>query len=51
VQFWATTVPQNTRSRRLLEACGYESVAPEAAPRLVSYDEGDLVYRRTASGN
>jgi RimJ/RimL family protein N-acetyltransferase len=45
VQFWATTVAQNTKSRRLLEACGYETVAPEAAPRLVSYDDGDLVYR------
>lgn len=45
VHFWATTVPANTRCRRLLDACGYEPVAPDAAPRLVSYDDGDLVYR------
>jgi RimJ/RimL family protein N-acetyltransferase len=51
VQFWATTVPENKRCQRLLEACGYEPVAPNAAPRLVSYDEGDLVYRRGPGGN
>jgi RimJ/RimL family protein N-acetyltransferase len=51
VQFWATTVPENTRCQRLLQACGYAAVPPEAAPRLVSYDAGDLVYRRARSSS
>jgi RimJ/RimL family protein N-acetyltransferase len=48
VQCWATTIPQNTRCRALLERCGYVQVSPGHAPRLVTYDQGDLVYRRAA---
>lgn len=43
---WATTLPANERSWRLLARCGYGRVAPSAAPVLMSYDEGDWVFRR-----
>lgn len=42
---WATTVPDNARSRRLLERCGYVAVDPADAPHLHTYDQGDLVFR------
>jgi RimJ/RimL family protein N-acetyltransferase len=45
-QCWATTLPANVRSSRLLTACGYERVDPATAPDLKSYDEGDWVFRR-----
>jgi RimJ/RimL family protein N-acetyltransferase len=45
VQFWATTVPDNTRCRALLQRCGYVEVDVAEAPALVSYADGDLVYR------
>jgi RimJ/RimL family protein N-acetyltransferase len=44
--FWATTVPANRSSARLLERCGYRQIAPAHAPVLYSYDEGDLVFVR-----
>ena len=47
--FWGTTLPANTRSAALLERCGYLRVDPVSAPRLLSYDDGDLVYRRAAA--
>ncbi|MBB2486140.1 GNAT family N-acetyltransferase [Mitsuaria sp. WAJ17] len=43
---WATTVPANERSWRLLERCGYVRAAPPEAPALMSYEEGDWVFRR-----
>jgi RimJ/RimL family protein N-acetyltransferase len=43
---WATVTPSNRRSVRLLERLGYTPVS-EGWPRLGSYDEGDLVYRRS----
>ncbi|WP_431104328.1 GNAT family N-acetyltransferase [Roseateles noduli] len=43
---WATTLPVNLRSSRLLSACGYERVDPATAPDLLTYDEGDWVFRR-----
>ncbi|WP_431256483.1 GNAT family N-acetyltransferase [Roseateles chitinivorans] len=45
-QCWATTLPANVRSSRLLTACGYERIDPAAAPDLMTYDEGDWVFRR-----
>lgn len=45
--FWATTVPPNRRCQTLLERCGYERVAQGWPQPLLSWDEGDLVYRRT----
>jgi RimJ/RimL family protein N-acetyltransferase len=47
VQCWATTMAHNTRCRALLERGGYVQVSPASAPRLVSYDDGDLVFRRS----
>jgi RimJ/RimL family protein N-acetyltransferase len=42
--FWATTDPQNLKSIRLLKRCGFlETSVP--AHGLLSYDEGDLVFR------
>jgi RimJ/RimL family protein N-acetyltransferase len=41
---WATTIPENVRSRALLSRCGYMQVLPERSPRLLTYDEGDLVF-------
>jgi RimJ/RimL family protein N-acetyltransferase len=44
--FWATTLPGNSRSIRLLERLGY---APAKAwPSIGSYHPGDLVYHRAA---
>ena len=47
---WATTVPANTRCQALLLRCGYRAVDPSSAPRLYSYDPGDLVFTRDAEG-
>jgi RimJ/RimL family protein N-acetyltransferase len=46
VDCWATTLPANTRSGRLLAACGYVTVDPGRAPALLTYDDGDLVFAR-----
>ena len=46
---WGTTLPENTRSAGLLHRCGYHRVSPEGLPRLYSYDEGDIVFRRDMS--
>ena len=43
---WATTVPANTRCQALLLRCGYRTVDAASAPRLYSYDPGDLVFTR-----
>jgi RimJ/RimL family protein N-acetyltransferase len=43
-EFWATTAPGNARSIRLLERLGYVR-ATTGWPRLLSYDDGDVVYR------
>ncbi|MBX3437463.1 MAG: GNAT family N-acetyltransferase, partial [Planctomycetaceae bacterium] len=45
---WATTVPENTRSIRLLQRLGYSRVAA-GWPELASYDPGDLVFSRSLS--
>ncbi|MFC5498602.1 GNAT family N-acetyltransferase [Caenimonas terrae] len=44
VDFWATAVPANLRCQALLARAGYVAVAPADAPRLLSYDDGDLVF-------
>ncbi|HMM87156.1 MAG: GNAT family N-acetyltransferase [Gammaproteobacteria bacterium] len=49
VEFWATTVPANTRCQALLRRSGYAEVAPASAPALASYEPGDLVFRRRAA--
>ena len=43
---WATTLPANERSWRLLERCGYARVAPTLAPVLMTFEPGDWVFRR-----
>jgi RimJ/RimL family protein N-acetyltransferase len=43
---WATVAPGNERSLRLLARLGYAPVA-EGWPALGSYDDGDLVFRRS----
>lgn len=45
VTCWATTVPQNTQSWRLLERSGYVRTAPPVAPALSTWDEGDWAFR------
>jgi RimJ/RimL family protein N-acetyltransferase len=45
--FWATVRPENLRSIKLLRRLGYAQVSEW--PRLLSYDSGDAVYRRSAS--
>lgn len=47
--FWATTAATNQRCRALLERSGYVQVTAPT-PKLLSYDDGDLVYVRTGSG-
>ncbi|PBI87749.1 hypothetical protein BKP43_38150 [Variovorax boronicumulans] len=44
---WATTLPENARSNRLLLSCGYVRVNPAMAPQLLTYDDGDWVYCAT----
>jgi RimJ/RimL family protein N-acetyltransferase len=44
--FWATTVPGNKRCQALLERCGYRRVPQGWPETLLSWDDGDLVYRR-----
>jgi RimJ/RimL family protein N-acetyltransferase len=44
--FWATVLPSNERSVRLLKRLGYQTV-PEGWPPLGSYQEGDLVFSRS----
>ncbi|MDH0867863.1 GNAT family N-acetyltransferase [Mitsuaria sp. GD03876] len=46
---WATTLPANARSSRLLTRCGYLPVDPALAPALMTYDDGDLVFRLPAA--
>lgn len=43
--FWATTVPENTRCQSLLLRSGYTQVHA-APPMLYSYEPGDLVFHR-----
>jgi RimJ/RimL family protein N-acetyltransferase len=43
-RFFATTLPDNSRSRALLRRCGYIEIEPALAPHLLSYAPGDLVY-------
>jgi RimJ/RimL family protein N-acetyltransferase len=44
-RFWATTVPANWRSQKLLLASGYRQIHGQA-PRLLSFELGDLVFFR-----
>lgn len=44
---WAATLPTNLRSVALLTRCGYRQTEPQHAPRLLSYEEGDLVFSLT----
>lgn len=48
--FWATTVPANTRCQALLLRSGYVRVPGDAGPGLLSWDPGDWVYRRQHHG-
>lgn len=43
-EYWATTVHDNLRCQHLLTRCGYQGCAVPTHP-LLSYDEGDLVFR------
>lgn len=46
---WATTHPENVRSRALLVKAGYVQSATQGLPMLYSYDEGDLVFHRSVA--
>jgi RimJ/RimL family protein N-acetyltransferase len=50
-EFWATVMPNNTRSMRLLERLGYLEAPAETWPRLTSYDPGDRVFYYIESSN
>jgi RimJ/RimL family protein N-acetyltransferase len=43
--FWATTVPENIASVRVLEKLGFVEIDPSQAPLLLSYDSGDRVFQ------
>jgi RimJ/RimL family protein N-acetyltransferase len=43
--FWATVVPDNAGSVRLLERLGFRQAEPDDGLTLWSYDPGDLTYR------
>ena len=42
--FWATTVPENLGSAKVLEHLGFTEIDPTLAPDLLSFDEGDRVF-------
>jgi RimJ/RimL family protein N-acetyltransferase len=46
-KFWATVLPANVGSVRLLQRLGYTKIDSDW-PGLASYDEGDLVFCRVA---
>lgn len=46
-EFWATVMPGNTHSIRLLERNGYREAPRETWPQLRGYDLGDRVFRCT----
>ena len=41
--FWATTVPENSRCQALLHRSGYKQVLA-GTPSLYSFEKGDLVF-------
>lgn len=47
---WATVVPANAGSRGVLRRLGFVEADPPDAPRLLSYDDGDLVLMRDLGG-
>lgn len=47
-EFWATVTPGNVPSKRLLLKSGYVEVSDENLPQLMSYDENDWVFYRSA---
>ncbi len=47
-EFWAATVPANTRCQSLLLRSGYLPVPPSQAPALASYEAGDQVFHKQA---
>jgi len=44
-RLWATTLPANQRCQALLRRCGYVLASTDHPERLLSYDDGDLVFR------
>lgn len=42
--FWATTVPENLASAKVLENLGFTEIDSIFAPALLSFDEGDRVF-------
>jgi RimJ/RimL family protein N-acetyltransferase len=42
--FWATTVPENLASAKVLENLGFTQIDSIFAPALLSFDEGDRVF-------
>ena len=43
--FWATTVPENIASAKVLEKLGFVEIDSGQATLLLSYDEGDRVFQ------
>lgn len=42
--FWATVVPENVASARVVEHLGFREIDADLAPVLLSFDEGDRVF-------
>lgn len=42
--FWATAVPENLASARVVEHLGFREIDPDLAPELMSFDKGDRVF-------
>ena len=42
--FWATLVPENVASARVVEHLGFAEIDAKLAPKLLSFDEGDRVF-------
>lgn len=43
-EFWATAVPENVASIRVMQKLGFIEVEAQSAPELFSYDDGDRVF-------
>jgi RimJ/RimL family protein N-acetyltransferase len=42
--FWATAVPENVASVRVVEHLGFREIDADLAPELLSFDKGDRVF-------
>ena len=50
-EFWATVTPGNERSKQFLLTNGYRLHTSDERPKLLSYDEGNLIFSKKPSSD